>query len=188
MRDYKIVFIHGYTASSKVNWYPEMVHLLSAKGIECVVPDLPGGKYPHIHEWLEGVHLAVGDTTKPLVLVGHSLGTRALLLYLEKFQPHVKAAFLVAAFNNDTANGLRYDGESYPDFFAYKIDLRKVIPLVDTFVVIHSKDDSSIPYTQGVEMAEDLGAELRTYEDRDHFSAPENAAIIFSELERVLDF
>jgi predicted alpha/beta hydrolase family esterase len=188
MADFHIVFIHGYTASSQINWYPQISRLLAEKDIPFTIPDLPGGKRPHVDEWLAKIHEAVAQSQKPLVLVGHSLGTRALLLYLEKYQPHLRAAFLIAAFNNELYNSDRYGGITYPDFFDHTIDLNIIKPLVDKFVVIHSKDDSSISYGQGEEIAQQLDADLRIYEGRGHFSDPKNADVILEELERVLHF
>lgn len=185
---FRIIFIHGYTASSQSDWYPEISTLLSEKGIEFVIPDLQGGKRPYVTDWLFATRTAVGDSEKPLVMVGHSLGTRALLLYLEKYKPHLKAAILIAAFNNELYNADRHGGEIYPDFFEHKIDLNTITPLVDKFVVIHSKDDSSIPYIQGEGIAHELNAELRAYERNDHFSDSKNAKVIFAELKRILQF
>lgn len=111
------------------------------------------------------------------MLVGHSSGTRAVLLYLEKYQQKAEKVFIVAAFANDIDNAKRRD-ENYVDFFEHKIDLSKVKKLVGKFIVIHSKNDSSIDYQQGVEIARDLGAELVTFENRDHFSESENASVV----------
>ncbi len=53
---------------------------------------------------------------------------------------------------------------------------------------MHSKDDDSIPYEQGVEIANSLHAELVTYEDRGHFYEPENAPYVLNELQKKLNF
>lgn len=188
MSDYKIIFVHGYTASSSADWYPAITPMLLKHDIDFIVPNLPGGEHPHAYEWLKEIDNVVSQTNKPLVFVGHSLGTRTVLLYLEKYQLKVKKVFLIAAFSNNTQNGQRHDGETYPDFFEHTIDLEKVKPLAEKFIVIHSKDDSSIPYSQGAEIAKDLGAELITYEGRDHFSEPENAPVILKELRKELNF
>lgn len=188
MNDFKIVFVHGYTSSSKADWYPAIRKLLDAHHIDYVIPDLPGGTHPQANEWLEKLHNIIIKINKPLVLVGHSLGTRTVLLYLEKYQPKVKKVFLIAAFNNNTSNATRNDGETYPDFFEHKINLEKIKLLVDNFIVMHSRDDSSIPYEQGVEIASDLGAKLITFENKDHFCDPENATTIFKELQKELQF
>jgi predicted alpha/beta hydrolase family esterase len=156
--------------------------------IDFAIPDLRGGKYPHADEWLNVLHQEVLKSKKPLVLVGHSLGSRAVPLYIEKYSPKVKLVLLIAAFANKLENGLRKDGEAYPDFFVHKIDVNKVKDLAEEFVVMHSKDDDSIAYKQGVEIANDLQAELITYKDRGHFSKPENASYILNVLRKKLNF
>lgn len=186
MSDFKIIFIHGYTASSKSDWYPNISPQLKKLNIDFAVPDLPGGEHPHADEWLKKMHEEVLKTNKPLVLVGHSLGSRAVLLYLEKYRPCVEKVFLIAAFTNRVENALRNKGEAYPDFFSYKINLDIIKPLVGKFIVIHSKDDDSIPYEQGVEIAEDLKAKLITYEGKGHFYDAEDAPIILKELKKEL--
>jgi predicted alpha/beta hydrolase family esterase len=191
MSDFRIIFIHGYTASHLADWYPDISVELDKLGIDYAIPDMPGGAYPHAEEWLDTLHNEVVKSTKPLVLVGHSLGTRTALLYLEKYQPkNVQAVFLIAAFANRLENAdeaLRH-GETYPDFFVHKIDIPKVKKMAEKFIIMHSKDDSSIPYEQGVEISKELGAQLVTFEDRDHFSKSENASFILKELQKVLQF
>lgn len=188
MANFTIVFIHGYTASHLADWYPNISPELDKLEIDYVIPDLPGGEHPQASEWLEALHSVISSIQTPLVLVGHSLGTRTALLYLEKYQPKVEKVFLIAAFSNNTENGDRNDGEAYPDFFEHTIDLEKIKPLVGEFIVMHSKDDDSIPYEQGVEIAKDLNAELVTYEDRGHFSNPDNAPYVLEELRKKLNF
>lgn len=185
MSDFKIVFIHGYTASHLVDWYPNISKVLDKLGVDYVVPDLPGDRQPHAKEWLDILHDVISKVDKPLVLVGHSLGTRSALLYLEKYKPKVEKVFLIAAFANRTDNAKRKGG-AYSDFFTHAIDLERIKPLVGKFIVMHSKDDSSIPFWQGEEIAKDLGAELIPYERLDHFNRPENASFILEELVKEL--
>ena len=187
--NFKIVFIHGYTASHLADWYPNISIELEKLEVDFVIPDLPGGEHPHASEWLEALHTVVSKIDKPLVFVGHSLGTRTALLYLEKYRPKVEKVFLIAAFANDIKNNNRHDdGRGYSDFFEHKIDLEQIKPLVGKFIVIHSKDDDSIEYEQGVEIAKDLNAKLITYEDKGHFYKPECAPIILKELQTELKF
>lgn len=185
--DFKIIFVHGYTASSHDNWYPGIAAELTKLGVDFVIPDLPGGDFPHASEWLDTIHEVASATNKPLVLVGHSLGTRAILLYLEKYGPKVVAVFLIAAFSNRVENARKYDGDAYPDFFERQINLEKVKPLVGKFIVMHSKDDE-LDYEQGVEIANQLGAKLISYDDRGHFSDPSNFSLVLDVLRKELDF
>ena len=188
MSDFKIIFVHGYTASSKADWYPAITPMLQKENIDFTVPNLPGGEHPRVRDWYDIIDKEVKKTDKPLVLVGHSLGTRAVLLYLEKYQSKVKLVLLIAAFTNRVKNAQRNNGKAYPDFFTHKINIEKIKPLAEKFIVMHSKDDDSIPYKQGVEIANDLGAELFTYPDRGHFFKPQNATYVFDVLKRELKF
>ncbi len=100
MTNFKIVFIHGYTSSHLADWYPNISKELNQLGIDYVIPDLPGGTNPHSDDWFAVLHEVISNIDKPIVLVGHSLGTRAALLYLERFHPKTEKVFLVAAFSD----------------------------------------------------------------------------------------
>ena len=185
----KIIFVHGYTASSQADWYPAIKPKLDGLGIDYSIPNLPGGENPHSADWIEIIKKEVNLSSKPVVLVGHSLGTRAVLLYLDKYQRKVDTVILIAPLSNDVANAERRGGEAYPDFFKYKIDLQKVKKLADKFVIAHSKDDTSLDYEKhGVSLAKELGVKLIIFEDRDHFSDPENAPYVLDILREELGF
>lgn len=188
MKNFKIVFVHGYTASSKADWYPNLAPELEKLGIDFVVPDLPGGKNPHSKEWLKIIDKEVKSANKPVVLVGHSLGTRAVLLYLDKFGQKVDTVVLIAAFDNNYVANRSRRNECYSDFFDYALDIEKIKKLANKFIVIHSRNDSSIPYEQGERIAKYLNAELIFFEDRDHFVAPKNSSAILEILRKELNF
>ena len=183
---YKIIFIHGYTASSKADWYPDISKELDKLGTDYSVPDLPGNTRPHAKEWMDIIHKEAYKCSKPLVLVGHSLGTRAILLYLEKYKPKIDTIILIAPFANRLENAKRRN-EYYSDFFTHKIDIRKIKKMSNKFIVLHSKDDSSIDFEQGKEIAEDLDAEFYSVTGRDHLSGPDNYKYILDFLTKVLN-
>ena len=185
---FKILFVHGWTASSKTDFYPSLAPLLDTAGVDYVIPDLPGGKYPQAKVWLQRIHEVIKNNAKPLVIVGHSLGTRAAQLYIEKYHPQVEYLFLIAAFADRLENAKRRGGDAYPDFFMHKIDKDMIRKMVTQGYVLHSKDDSSIPFDQAEEIAQDLNAELVVSEDRDHFSNPTNAPYLFSILKEKIGF
>lgn len=187
MKNFKIIFIHGYTASAQADWYPNISKKLDELGIEYTIPNLPGRENPHAIKWLAKLHEIISQINKPLFFVGHSLGTRAALLYIEKYHPIVEKVFLIAAFANDIDNAKRKN-KQYSDFFKYTIDLKKIKPFVKEFIVMHSKDDSDIPYQQGVLLAKDLGVDILTYEGRDHFSDPDNAEFVLEVLREKMRF
>lgn len=182
--NFLVVFVHGYTSSHSADWYPAISPMLKKVNYNFIIPDLPGGKQPHASEWLTTLNQVINQNEKPLILVGHSLGTRAVLLYLEKYRPKVEKVILIAAFANKLENAHRRNGEAYPDFFNHTVDLKVVKNCSKKFIVLHSKDDSSIPYEQGVEIAKDLSAKLIHFDDRDHFTEPGDAQPIFDVLQQ----
>ncbi len=174
----KVIFIHGYNSlptSPKKRKWQIIAKTLTDLGVDYSIPALPGGENPHSQEWLEIVDREVKNSDKPVVLVGHSLGTRTALLYLDKYNQKVDAVILIAAFNNDYRENRKRKNENYSDFFDYALDIEKIKKLANKFLVLHSKDDDSIPYEQGVQIASELDAELITYEDKGHFSGEERA-------------
>lgn len=187
MKEFKILFIHGYTATSQTDFYPALSAELEKIGIDYSIPNLPGGRYPQSKVWLQILHEKLTRNTKPLIIVGHSLGTRAALLFIDKYRLPVEHLFLIAPFANRIENGMRKQGV-YSDFFMRVIDIAEIKPLIKHSYVLHSKDDSSIAFEQGEEIARDIGAELIVSEDHDHFSDPSNAPYILSVLKDKIGF
>lgn len=180
-----IIFIHGYNASPEMNWYPEMRRELDKLRVPYRMPILPGGDNPKSAEWLKIIDETAKSVKKDIILVGHSLGTRALLLYLDQFKTPVKGVLLVSPFNNSLQNaGNR--GEGYADFFEYPIDIAEVKKLSPKFIVMHSKDDQRIPFSQGEEIAKELGAEFAVYDGKHHFSRPESYISVLEQLKKLI--
>ena len=186
----KVILIHGYTSSPNNKKYQIISQELDKLGVDYSIPVFPGGKYPHSQEWLEIIDKEVKNTTNPVVLVGHSLGTRVALLYLDKFEQKVDTVILIATFNNNFEENRKRRHEDYLDFFDYALDIEKVKKLANRFIVVHSKDDDSIDYKQGVEISNGLEAELITYENMGHFCgeerAEENAKVFLKFIKLVL--
>lgn len=186
----KVILVHGYSSSPKKKKYKIISRELEKLGVEHSIPALPGGEHPRSKEWLEIIDKEVKGVDKPVVLAGHSLGTRAILLYLDKFEQKVDSVILIGAFNNDFKENRKKREGNYKDFFDYALNIEKVKKLADKFIVVHSKDDDSIDYQQGVEISRELGAELITYENMIHFSgeerAEENAKVFLKVIKSIL--
>jgi len=186
-KDFKIIFVHGWDASSNEHWYPNISKELTKLRIDFAIPNLPKGDHPKALEWLDALRNEVIKTTKPIVFVGHSLGTRTILLYLEKYKIKVKEVFLISTFANRLENSNKYDEGAYADFFKHKIDIDNIKKYANKFIVIHSKDDP-LDYGQGVEISKDLDAKLISLDGKGHMSGPKNALIILNILRKELEF
>lgn len=171
----KVIFVHGYTSSPRKKKYQIIAEDLKKAGIPFSIPQLPGNEYPHSKAWLEIIDKEINSSDLPVILVGHSLGTRAVLLYLDKFKQKIDTVLLIGAFNNNVEENRGRKNNGYADFWDYPVDIVKIKKLANKFVVMHSKDDDAIDYRQGVEISGVLEAELLSYDNMGHFCGEENA-------------
>jgi predicted alpha/beta hydrolase family esterase len=181
--DYHIIFIHGYTATPESDWYPAISTELTSRNCSFSIPALPDSDHPDPDAWVSTIAVFVERfSDKKIILVGHSLGTRAIELYLEQSGKPVDCVVLVSAFDNDQQNRRT----PYGSFFTSDVDFARVKLKAKKFVIIHSTDDEDIPYSQGEHVAELLGGELITAQGRGHMSDPENCKFILDQILRVI--
>jgi predicted alpha/beta hydrolase family esterase len=164
-----VIDIPGYNHNSESIWHPEFRQLIAEVGNEAITLDLPGGKYPVFTEWYPIIEQTVREAQYTLTLVGHSLGTRAVLLFLEQTELHVDNIVLIGPFDNNTTNAKFRDG-NYANFFEHSIDIERVKQHIqDKIIVVGSEDDANIPFIQAQNIAKDLGGELITIPNSGHF-------------------
>lgn len=182
----KVVIIHGYTSSPKKKKYQIIAEELEKIGVEYLIPELPGGKHPRAAEWVYVMDREIRRDDSLVIIAGHSLGTRAILLWLDRFEYKVDTVILFSAFNNDVEANRKERNEDVATFFEYPVDIKKVKQCARRFIVVHSRDDDAIDYDQGVGIAKELGAELITYEEMGHITedeiGAEKAAGVFLEI------
>ncbi len=164
-----VIDIPGYNHNSNSIWHPEFRQLIEESDNEIITLDLPGDKYPIFTEWYPIIEQAVRKSQHPITLVGHSLGTRAVLLLLEQAELSVENIVLIAPFDNNTDNAKFRDG-NYANFFEHSIDIERVKKHIrDKIIVVGSEDDTKIPFIQAQNIARDLGGELITIPHSGHF-------------------
>jgi predicted alpha/beta hydrolase family esterase len=164
-----VIDIPGYNHSSESTWHPEFRQLIAEEGNEVITLDLPGGKYPVFTEWYPIIGRVVREAQYPVTLVGHSLGTRAVLLFLEQTDLRVDNIVLIGPFDNNTDNAKFRDG-NYANFFEHIVDIERVKKHIrDKIIIIGSEDDANIPFIQAQNIARDLEGELITIPDSGHF-------------------
>jgi len=166
---FTIIDIPGYNHNSQSMWHPDFRKYIIESGNEVITLNLPGGKYPVFTEWYPIIEQAVAEAKNPVILVGHSLGTRAVLLFLEQTQHSVQDVVLIAPFDNSLSNSNFRNG-NYANFFEHLIDINKVKSNIKgQITVIGSEDDANIPFIQAQNIAKDLQGELITISNSGHF-------------------
>lgn len=87
-----ILIVPGYSGSSEQHWQTRWEQKLStARRVEQRSWDDPDPD-----EWSEAVADAVNEATRPVILVGHSIGVAACIRAIPKFQRPVAGVFFVA--------------------------------------------------------------------------------------------
>jgi predicted alpha/beta hydrolase family esterase len=166
---FTIIDIPGYNHNSESMWHPDFRKYIIESGNEVITLNLPGGKYPVFREWYPIIEQAVAEVKNPVILVGHSLGTRAVLLFLEQTQHSVQDVVLIAPFDNSLSNASFRNG-NYANFFEHLIDINKVKSKIKGQIkVIGSEDDANIPYIQAQNISRDLQGELIAIPNSGHF-------------------
>jgi hypothetical protein len=112
---------------------------------------------PQLEAWRDRIIKEAARATRPVILVGHSLGALTAALAAPSLGGKVKGAFLVAppAAKVLAAKALAGLASVDPAFSAAKI-----APLPFPGLVVASRDDPYAPYDESAALAAALGAEL----------------------------
>ena len=157
----KAIIIHAWESSPKEHWYQDEKIALEKLGYEVRLPEMPGGKWPKLSEWLPIIEAQEPD--EETVFIGHSLGTPAILRYLEKSGQKVDKVISMAGFARD----LGYDETR--NFVEKPFDWDKLRGLANKFVIIAEKNDPYVPLDVAKEIAVKTGGEWVPVDGNIHF-------------------
>jgi len=101
MKTPRVYIIHGYTASSRANWFPWLKNQLEFNGIETHIPDMPFSDYPQLDLWLKCMREKAAVIDENTIFIGHSLGCITVLRFLSEKNVKIKGAILVSGFINE---------------------------------------------------------------------------------------
>jgi serine hydrolase len=113
-RIWRAVLVPRFGGDAGADWYPTALPQLADLGISTkVVSLLPEPTAPGIEQTVTAIAKAVGDDSREIantILIGHSVGSRALLAYLSRHGAHRTFAGLVSVAGWFTVDNLK----SYP--------------------------------------------------------------------------
>lgn len=159
----KVFIIHGLDSSPNKAWRPWLMGELAKQDVwACALP-MPGGKDPLCEEWVKTIKREV-QCDDEIYLVGHSLGVRAVLRYLEQLDGIIEGTVLVSGRFGKTKSDILHS------FYEHPLDFEKIKTASKHFAVIHGDNDPNVPYGDGKLLAENLGCELVTIPNGGHLS------------------
>lgn len=165
----KIVLIHGKNTDPSQKWYPWLGEEVKKMGHEFIAPILPSSANPTLDDWLTQI-----DKTEPdenTILIGHSRGGVAIMRWLERqaLSKKVKKVILVS-----TNSGLLKDkpilNESDYGFYTDNgYDFERIKLHCHNFTILHSTDDTWVPFVCGEKNSIGLSAKFLKFNNRGHF-------------------
>ncbi len=176
----RAVIIHGWGASPSDHWFPWLSHELEAQGFAVSVPAMPDTDHPDKDAWVSTIRDTVGTADEGLILVGHSIGTVAILRYLESLPSptRVAGAVLVAGF-------LEADDAELATFFSSPFDCERIKSTCGAIIAIEGDDDPHVLPGSGALIRDTLGAKLITLHEAGHMNAEDGFTTLPSALEAI---
>lgn len=182
----RAIIVHGFRGKPATNWKPWLKKQLVASGFDVEIPEMPNPNHPLAAEWADKIKEVISSReSDELYLIGHSLGCMAILKYLEALpkQQRLKACIFVAGFGRRFS---KYQG-GHDSFFEHDLDWRKIKRHVDSFVAIHSRDDSNVGYEEIYVFADKLNAKVVLLDGMGHFGSQDGVYEAPSVLEAIFE-
>lgn len=147
------------------------------EGFEVFMPSMPNSQNAKYEEWKLWFERHFEYLDDDIILVGWSQGAYFYVKYLleEELPFFVKALVLLAA----PFEPADFGGEDGGDFAFDTDDVSKLTEKVPNIHIFHSQDDFVVPYEHALKYQKALpGANLTTFEDKNHFLVEEFPELI----------
>ncbi len=179
----RAVIVHCWGGNSNYAWYPWAKAELEKLGYAVTVPDMPDSDPPKLATWLPHLRQVIGEADEDLVLIGHSIGTVAIMRYLESLQSgQVGKVIMVAGFTDQLGFS------ELENFFETRLDFSSIkTKSKNGFVVIQSDDDPFVSEQYGTRLQEELGAKLIIKHGAKHMSGDVDGEEACTELPELLE-
>ena len=174
----QVLICHAYNTLPSENWYKWLEGVLGERGYDAKVLEFPTPSAPSEEKWVESIKNA--HSKDPVILVGHSLGCRAILAYLNQYKVTVEKIILLAC-------PMFLDGvvDTRPTLGAYfdkaqELDFTLISNLVGTAHLFHDTSDPILPMKNVEFLEKEFGekAVLHISDTYKHFGVPEIPELI----------
>ena len=181
----KVYIVHGFKGSPNSGWQPWLMSELDKLGIwACALP-MPAPSNPICQDWVSAISKNV-KTSEEVYLVGYSLGSAAILKYLEKVNDGIfGGVFLVAApCEKLDVENLTTSIRKTDNFFEQEFLFDEIKKKAKKFVVIHGDKDERVPFAHAEKISQGLGGELVVIKNEGHFNGHETLPFLLEEIKK----
>lgn len=173
--NWNYVLLHGFTGSSKVDFFPWVKKELEKGGSSVVAPDLPNTDNAKVEEQADFVinNIKFDQNT---VLFGHSLGTPVALKVVEKLKNPIKKLVLAAAF---AQSGFLDNERIFENTFNWKFDFGKIKQNAGEIVILRAENDSAVPRERADFIKENIGGRIVDFKaEADHVTGVKEPVVL----------
>ena len=174
----KVFIIHGFHGWPNGGWRSWLMSELNKKEIYACALSMPNTDHPVCKSWIKEIarHVDINKNDQ-IYLVGHSLGTTAILRYLESnLAKNISGAILVSGRIISTEN------KDVISFLNKSFDFKKIKNKSKNFVVIHGESDPMVPFENGQILSKELNCKFIPIKNAGHLTGSEG----YSSLPQVL--
>ena len=188
----RVFIVHGWDGNPHQHWLPWLKKELEVRGFEVHVPEMPESSHPKKDAWVKHLSSVIGVPGKDTYLVGHSIGCKAVLRYLETLDTKVVigGAVLVAGWLSLTHMDDRSEEELevIRDWVNPPFDYEKIREHCGNFTAIFSDDDPEVPLEENKQTYErNLEAKIIIESHKGHFTEEDGVVELPSALEALLE-
>lgn len=169
MKNTNIYVIHGYTSSSKSEWFPWLKEQFKNSNVNIYIPNMPNSDDPHLEPWIKHLRKNILNVDENTIFIGHSLGCVTALRYIIEKNIKIKGAIFVSGFINE--NPMKEQTEGLQEFIEGALDIAKIKSLIPLRTVITAIDDDIVPTKATQKLAKTLDAHLIILKTGKHFIA-----------------
>ena len=177
----QVYVLHGYSASIDDHWFKYLKHQLEHDYTHVTLIAFPDSKHPDMENWQRILDQSIPKIDQNSYFVAHSLGVITLLKFLERHQAtEIGGMVLASGFSKPI------QGFDALDNFILKsqMDISKLSKIKHKHVFI-SSNDSIVPMSYSVELAQQLNSAYTVIPDAGHFLASDGY-VEFEELKNFL--
>lgn len=184
--------IHGWEGYPEEGWFPWLKRELEQRNFGVMVPAMPDPATPQLDAWVGHLASLVGTPDEHTYFVGHSMGCRAILRYLEMLPEtaRIGGVVLVAGWVVLTTAAMRTSKEQkiVRQWLSRPPDWERMRRSTNSFTAIFSDSDEYVPLENWDAYRNHLGAQIIIEHGKGHFSGSDGVTKLPSALTAILKY
>jgi predicted alpha/beta hydrolase family esterase len=182
----RVFIVHGWDGTPDEPLHVWLKKEFESKGFEVFVPTMPETSYPRIGPWIGHLADIVGAVDEDTYFVAHSIGSQAVLRYLETLPEGVKvggAAFIAPWFTLQNIE----ETDVVEPWLNTPIYFEKIKSHTKKFFAVFSDNDTWVPIENKDLFGDALDAETMIETKKGHFTEADGVVDLPIVLQKILE-